>query len=209
MIKNYKIDEFNHINYRIVNNFIVIDFIHFDDPSRIFESMKNFFDYFATLDGADFLGSFPGCVNPLVVKAGLDVIKSYGFNYRIFYDKQEVEDLTVFENEVLNTYVDKCQQFIAGPTWNNTQSSCDGIIGKYAQTEGFKPCAVFSPLKKKVGYVRTPVKYYEVDSQGFLIKEYDEKPKKDNLHMSYRLTNMFQICKIKVENGSLKYFPKT
>lgn len=206
MIINYKLNDNNFINYKIQKDYAVVDFLYFDDPQSIYDCWKHYFDYLATFDFLEYVGCYPGCNNPLVIKAALDVFKFYGFNYRIFYDDKEVDDLNIFENQIIQPFLETC---LSLPQTKIVQSSCDGVIGSYASQSGFKLCAIFGPLRKKMGYVKTPVKYYKIDKDGFLTEEFDEKPNtKDMFFQNHRLSEMFKICKIKIIDGSLKYYPK-
>lgn len=206
MISKYKINDNNLINFELIDNFAVIHFIHFDNPNNLFNHMKEYFDYIASLDGIDFLGSYPGCSNPLVVQAGINVIKYYGFNYRIFYDKEEVRDIEIFEEKTLIPSVEKIQSVM------NTLSFIKGlhvVTTKIAIDNGFRDCAVFSPLKKNYSHIKLPIKFYEIDKDGFLVAEFEEKPKDNkNYHQSIKMKKMFSTHQIKLENGKPQYHPK-
>jgi hypothetical protein len=206
MISKYKINDNNLINFELIDNFAVIHFIHFDNPNNLFACMKEYFDHIASLDGIDFLGSYPGCSNPLVVRAGINVIKQYGFNYRIFYDKNEVDDIQKFEEKTLDLNVEKIQSII------DTLSFVKGlhvVTTNIAINNGFKDCAVFSPLKRNYDQVKLPVKFYEIDKDGFLIAEFEEKPKNNkNYYQSIKIKKIFPTHNIKLENGKPKYHAK-
>jgi hypothetical protein len=199
----YFINENNFINYEIVNDFVMVRSIFYDDFSFLSQHIFAYIDFFANIENVNFLGGYPGTFNPLVVRYVLDYLKNKNFNYRIFYDKQEVKDIQRFERVILESRV---QQSLLVDSPSVLQSACNGYVGQALEKSGFKRCCVFSPLKINYDYVKTPIKYYEIDSQGYLIAEYDEKPSRGGrYYQSYRLKPMFDTGVIRIENGKPVY----
>lgn len=204
MIKRFKVDNLNYINYRIINDYGLIYYLNFDDIAKILPCMHEYFKHLKSLD-LKYVGCYPGCNNPLVIKAALDVIKSYDFSYRIFYNKEEVKNLIDFEQNILNPNINKCLAI------NNVipQCSCSGQIGQFSRQNGFNICSVFAPLKRNIKNIQLPMRYYEIDQNGFLINELTEKPKNDKKYYeTVDLEEMFLKNNIQLVNDKLKYYPK-
>lgn len=200
----YFINENNFINYEIVNDFVMVRSIFYDDASLLSQRIFAYIDFFATIENVNFLGGYPGTFNPLVVRYVLNYLKNKNFNYRIFYDKQEITDIQQFESIVLKSRV---RQALSVNSPSVLQSACKGYIGQALEQSGFKRCCVFSPLKINYDYVRTPIKYYEIGPQGYLIGEYDEKPARGGrYYQSYRLKPLFDTRIIRIENGKPVYY---
>jgi hypothetical protein len=202
----YSINANNFIRYEIINDIVMIKWLFYDDVNLLSSSIFNYIDYLSTINNVEFLGWYPGTFNPLVVKYVLDYAKNKNFNYRIFYDLNEVFSVKAFEKTILQYNVEASLN-IPGETV--FQSSCDGPVGKISQQNGFKKCCVFTSLRQNNNIVKTPIKYYEIDDQGFLVQEHSEKPKNNKkYYQSFRIENLFRSMKIKIENGKLVYYQK-
>lgn len=204
MIRRFKVDNLNYINYRIINDYGLIYYLNFDDIAKILPCMYEYFKHLRSLD-LEYVGCYPGCNNPIVVKAAIDVIKSYDFNYRIFYNKEEVKNLIDFEQNILNPSISKCMIIKD----INAQCSCSGEIGQFSKQNGFNICSVFAPLKKNIKNIKIPIRYYEINQDGFLISTYIEKPKSDKKYYeAVGLEEMFLTNDIQLVNNKLKYHPR-
>lgn len=204
MIRRFKADNLNYINYRVINDCGIIYYLNFDDVARILPCMHEYFKHLRSLD-LEYVGCYPGCNNPIVVKAAIDVIKSYDFSYRIFYNKEEVKNLVEFEKNILDPSISKCM--IIKDV--NAQCSCSGQMGQFSKQNGFNVCSVFAPLKTNVKNIKTPIRYYEINQDGFLVSTYIEKPKNDKKYYeAVGLEEMFLTNDIQLVNDKLKYHPK-
>ena len=204
MIKRFKVDNLNYMNYKIVNDYGIIYYLNFDDVARILSYMHEYFKHLRSLD-LEYVGCYPGCNNPLVIKAALDVIKSYGFSYRIFYNKEEVKNLIEFEQDILDPSIAKCMSINV----NNPQCSCSGQIGEFSKQNGFKICSVFAPLKRNLKNIQLPMRYYEIKQDGFLVGEYMEKPSNNKKYYeAVGLEEMFLTNDIQLIDEKLEYHPK-
>jgi len=200
-----KYDENNFMSYEQINNFILMRYMVFDNAESLAVRMKFYFDTFAAIDGAEYLGSFPGTINPVVVQAGIEVIKEYQYPYRVFYNSDEVEDVPNFERLTLNPVY----RLALALNSNEKQAACEGRIYDLAKISGFGTCAVYSPLKPTISTVLTPIKYYLMDSEGVLISESADKPPAGvNYFSSVRLGSMFRQNIIQIQNGKPTYRPK-
>lgn len=205
MIKRFKVDNLNYISYKIVNDYGVIYYLNLDDVAKILPCMHEYFKHLKSLD-LEYVGCYPGCNNPLVIKAAIDVIKSYNFNYRLFYNKEEVKNLTEFEQGILDLSVSKCMTVKD----INAQCSCSGQIGQFSKQNGFKVCSVFAPLKRNLKNIQLPMRYYEIKQDGFLVGEYMEKPNNNKKYYeAVGLEEMFLTNDIQLINEKLKYHPKS
>jgi hypothetical protein len=201
----YSIDDKNFISYEILDNFVIVKFIFFDKVSNLKDCIKEYIDYFMTLD-VDFLGCYPGTCNPVVIQSTANIFSEYGLKYRIFYNGEEVPSPKNFIEKTVKPCV---QKILSMPNENISQSACDGNVGKNASKEGFGSCCIFGQLNKKTKDVKTPIRYYKVDDQGFLCEEFLEKPNDSAYYYkSIRLKDMFKSYKILLDNGFLKYLPK-
>ena len=199
MNKKYFIDEKNYIGYEIIENFVFVRYLFFANQRDIPNSIRQYINYFVSLENIDFLGFYPGTYNPIIVKSLIETIKELNFKYRIFYNKFEIKNIQEFEENTLQDYYDKMSL-----TCSDSISACDDL------NLGFQRCAVFSSLSQNQKTVKTPIKYYEVNDEGFLVEEFDELPNDNKkYHESIKIKDMFPICNIKIENGKIKYFPKT
>lgn len=206
MIKNYHVNDNNWVVYERIEDMIVVLFMFFDDPVRISSDVKTYFDMFANETDAVFLTTYPGTQTPPVAKAHLDVIKQYGLPYRLYYDEQEITNKTAFENSffAMPEVVGKGMKASQSP-----QSACDNNFALKCKESGIKPCGICSPLRSGVNYVRSPVKYYRLDADGFLVEEYLEKPDgKFPMYQSMRLSQKFREHRIQRVEDKLKYLPK-
>jgi hypothetical protein len=203
----YTFDANNRIHYEVIEDIILMKFLFFDNPSTLSARMKYYFDFFASLPGMLYLGSFPGTINPVVAKAGLDVIKSYGYNYRIFYNLSEITDLSNFELTVLNPASQRC---LARAGVNITQSACNGPIAQFAKSINFGDCAVYSPLRGDIQTVKTPIKYYKINPDNSLTDEFDELPQDGfSYYGAVRLRPMMANNRVVLENGKPRYYPRS
>ena len=200
----YSINKNNYINYELFENFVLVRSIFFDDIGLLKNSIKTYIDFFSTIDGADFLGAYPGTTNPLVVRYVLDYIVDKNFNYRIFYDGSEVPSIQAFEKTKLKQAVDQALK-VSSPSI--LQSACEGAVVISCANSGFMKCCVFSPLKINYNYIRTPIKYYELDSNNFIVNEFSEIPDiNKTYYKSIRLAPMFTSRVIRIENGKPVYY---
>lgn len=154
-----------------------------------------------------YLGNYPGTVNPVVAKAGLAVIKDYGYNYRIFYNHSEITNLSNFELTVLNPASQRCLARVGD---NVVQSACDGPISQFAKSIDFGYCAIYSPLHSDMLTVKTPMKYYRINPDNSLTDEFDELPQDGfSYYEAVRLRPMLANNRVVLENGKPRYYPKS
>jgi hypothetical protein len=202
----YNINQNNFIVYETLDEFIMIRSLFYDDVRLLFDSIFHYMNYLSVVNDAEFLGWYPGTHNLLVVRYVLDYTQSKNFNYRIFYDLMEVAGVQSFERTILNSSVQKALSVDSEIT---LQSACQGDVGRVAAQDGFKKCCVFTSLKKNYNFIKTPIKYYEIDDRGFLIQEHLEKPRNNKkYYQSTILGPLFSSLIISVENKKLKYHGK-
>ncbi len=203
----YILNDNNFINYEIIDDFIMVKSVFYDDVNFLQQGIFNYIDYFATISDVNYLGAFPGTCNPFVIKYALDYLKNKKFKYRIFYDQLEVDSVAEFENFTLKSAFESA---LSIPNDIKLQSACYGTVGVISAQNGFKSTGFFSPLKKNYEYVKTLLRYYEYDTQGVIIQECQEKPEKNkDYYQSIRLRPMFQMYKIVLIDGKPNYFPKS
>lgn len=200
----YKFQE-NAIGYSILNDFVIVNFILFNDSINLFHTIKHFFDYFIdNFPQCNFLISYPGSPNPLVAKAGLDVFKFYNFNYRIYYDGDEILDKENFEQNILTKHIELLSDIHSA----EPQCACKGNIASCSRAVGFKQFGVCSPLKSGINSTQSLLRYYKMDEDGYLISEHEEKPTDtDKLWRSIKLQENFQNHRIRIENNTVRYYP--
>jgi hypothetical protein len=205
MLHHYKLDADNLISYHLLGDFVLVDFVTYTEPANLLDTIRTYFNYFAGLPNVSFWGSFPGTCNPLVVRANLDVVKEKGFSYRVFYAKEEIaaEDLARFERTVLYPHVNAAN----AQAKRGKQFACEADVGNGSNVNGFKQCSIFAPLKENTLPVRTPIKFYQMDAEGVLVAEFDEKPQTgENFFVATRLSDLFKLKKIKIADSKPKFF---
>lgn len=206
MIKKYYIDSENWIVYERIENIIVVLFLYFTDPSSIPAAIKTYFDMFAAETDAEFLTSYPGTRPPVVAKSHLDVIKAYNLPYRLYYNENEITNKTAFEKAYFSNYDTLSQDMTSN---GKPQSMCDWSFADICKNRSIGICALCSPLRPGITAVRSPVKYYRLDADGFFVEEYLEKPNGNfPMYQSMRLSQKFIDFKIQQVDGKLKYLPK-
>jgi hypothetical protein len=202
----YKINDNNFINYEILEDFVMVKSIFYDDVNVLFERINHYMDYFSKLENINFLGTFPGTCNPLVISYALDYVRNRKFLFRIFYDGIEYNDTRLFRRNIL---IPAFEYALTIPSENVLQSACSGAVGIASEKNGFKKCCLFCPLKKYYSYVKTPIRYYEIGADGTFTQEYQEKPIQNKIYyQSIRLKNMFPLYNIVMKNGKINYLPK-
>lgn len=201
MLARHVLDNDRSIEYQILGEFVLVNFVYYLDSDTLINDVRTYFNYFGNLPGVSFLGGYPGTPNPIFIDSVLRIVKEKGFNYRIFYDKEEIAaaDLNNFEITTLNPslVVAKAKQK------RGRQAVCDLDLGNR-----FKPCAVFCPLIENIP-VKTPVKYYRLDATNTFIDELEHKPNDNSLYYSsVRLSELFRTKIIKLENNKPVFYPK-
>ena len=206
MIKKYYINEKNWVVYERIENMIVVLFMYFTDPANIQTDIKTYFDMFANETDAEFLTTYPGTRPPIIAKSHLDVIKSYNLPYRFYYNENEIFNSKAFESIYFTSSAASGQ---AMPHSEEPQSVCDCAYAEECKNQNIGLFALCSPLRSGITLVRSPVKYYRLDEDGFFVEEYLEKPSKNfPVYQSMRLSQKFIDFKIQRVDGKLKYLPK-
>jgi hypothetical protein len=205
VIKKYYINEKNWVVYERIENMIVVLFMYFTDPTTIPTDIKTYFDMFANETDAEFLTTYPGTLPP-VAKSHLAVVRAYNLPYRFYYGENEIFDSQSLESRYFTGSVASEQAMLRS---NEPQSVCDCAYAEECKNQNIGLFALCSPLRSGITLVRSPVKYYRLDEDGFFVEEYLEKPPKNfPVYQSMRLSQKFIDFKIQRVDGKLKYLPK-
>ena len=206
-MKKYNIDKNNFINYEILNDFVLVNFLFTDNYANLEFQVKHYVDYLRDLNIGKFFAVYPGTPNIIIINTLLNIAHENNLNYRLYYDQQEILDKTNFENTIIKPAHEQIS--ISLETYNKSQSACSGEVGVFCEQNGLKWFGIIFPFSNTIDYVPSPIKYYRISEDGYLVEEYDDNPNDGgNYWKSMRIKEKFATELIKIENGKPKYYAK-
>jgi hypothetical protein len=203
----YSIDSNSSAYYEIFQNYVIINFLQTNKNlySDLFLIVDNLITYCSNNLDVDFLFTYPGTANPLVVKSQIEVVKNKNFSYRLFYDKFEIYDLSNFENNILEYYCEIASHYCDEHNLN-INDVCYSNIAEYCKQQNFKDTALCFPLRNNIP-ITTPVRYYKVNNEGLFVEEYENKPNiEDRFFPSIRLSEKFKTHNISIDSNNKIHF---
>jgi hypothetical protein len=202
----YYKNDLNFLAFKIKDNAILASAI-VTEKEISYEEVFTFVNYFfetmiKEYPDADTMINYPGTFNPFVAKIILENVKQFNFDYCIYYDREKIDDLENFENNIINA--NSC--LIS----NNFDCSNNNTIGENENINILKECSICSSLRINT-QVKPPIKYYRIDSDGYLVEELDEKPAgtTDNFYSHFNLSGAFKTFNVRItDNGNLRFYKK-
>lgn len=203
---NYNIDENNYINYEIRGEHIIVKFLFYYDINILESSLIAYYEYLSQkYPECNYLTSYPGTVNPHVLECHLSTMDKLGLKYKVHKNGVNILNINKFRNTELNSLIKKAKPYLEK---NTKQSTCVNKVSDFCKSEGMEMCSITTTLRKTNLEVVSPIKYYTVDADGFLISEHDSKPPTERTYHSIRLSDKFQNYKIRLVDGSPRFYPK-
>lgn len=203
---SYQIDQNNHINYEMIDNFVVVKFLFYYDADTLQQEIVQYYTYLSeSHPNASFLTSYPGTTDPFVVKFHLEAMDQLGLSYRVHLDGSEVSDVNLFRVGQLNSFIQRSEAFMRR---NQLQLACSNEVSEYCKSEGFSMCSVTTQLRTGDLEVDSLIRYYEIDGDNNLVSEHRIKPNTGNFYHSIRLRDKFANRIVKLVDGKPRYYPK-
>lgn len=202
----YKIDANNHINYEILENFIVVKFLYYYDVDTLPQQLLRYYAYLAQSHlNAQYLTSYPGTTDPFVVDLHLNAMDELGLLYRVHLDGDEVNNIGNFRSGLLNSFIQRSRAFMQR---NKLQLACSNEVSQFCKAEGFAMCSVTTQLRPGAHPVDSLIRYYEIDNDDNIVAEHVDKPNVSKLYHSIRLRDKYATRKIKLVDGRPRFYPK-
>jgi hypothetical protein len=155
--------------------------------SEMAGALMEFEEYIRNLYAqAECIVNYPGIQNPILAQAMLDAVKSKGYDYKIMYNKESIEDEEDFSKNILSAFCVQTMDWTCSPLTEATFHE-------------FSLCVAIKPGCREL----SPWRYYTIDSEGVLTSESFEKPKDEKFLESMCLRERFKNEKLKLVKGSL------
>ena len=179
LIFNYQ-NSNNQIIYSINRNIVIGKFLKADENINFNQTknmLKAFLDYVLyNHTGCDYFLNIPGTKDPYLAKAIIETGLTYGTNYRLFFGKNEILDIPAFISHTIDPAISNINNF-----------SC-----RIDVCDRLSDAITISQSLKNNLFPKSPFKYYEYDSNGYIIAEYDEKPNNiTNIYISNNISDKY------------------
>lgn len=202
----YNKDSNNYINYELHNNHIIVKFLFYYDIETLEDALIFYYQYLSTKYlNFDFLTTYPGTTNPYVVEYHLSAMDKLNLKYKVHLDGLEIKNVNKFRKSELRLFINSSKNQLER---NQKQSTCSNQVSQFCKSLGMGMCSITTTLRETNLEVVSPIKYYTVDADGFLISEHDSKPLTERTYHSIRLSDKFQNYKIRLVDGSPRFYPK-
>jgi hypothetical protein len=203
---NYNIDENNYINYEIFGEYIIVKFLFYYDINTLENSLIAYYEYLSQkYPECNYLTSYPGALDPYVVEYHLSAMDKLRLKYKVHKNGVDVLNINKFRNTELSSLIKKAKPYLER---NTKQLTCINKVSEFCKSDGMEMCSITTTLRETNLEVVSPIKYYIVDANGFLISEHDSKPANVNSYHSIRLSDKFSDNIIKLVDGSPRFHPK-
>lgn len=203
---NYEIDKNNYINYEIRGEHIIVKFLFYYDINTLKNSLITYYEYLSQkYPECNYLTSYPGTVNPYVLECHLSTMDKLGLKYKVHKNGVNILNINKFRNTELSSLIKKAKPYLET---NTKQSTCMNKVSEFCKSDGMEMCSITTTLRETNLEVVSPIKYYIVDANGFLISEHDSKPANVDSYHSIRLSDKFSDNIIKLVDGSPRFHPK-
>lgn len=202
----YNKDSNNYINYELYNKHIIVKFLFYYNVQTLESELIHYYQYLSEkyLD-FNFLTTYPGTTNPYVVEYHLSAMDKLKLKYKVHSDGSEVKNVNEFRKSELSLFINNSKDYLEP---NKKQSTCSNQVSQFCKSTGMGMCSITTTLRESNLEVKSPIKYYIVDADGFLISEHDDKPSSDRTYHSIRLSDKFLNHKIRLVDGSPRFYPK-
>lgn len=185
----------NEIIYNINNSVAIGKFLKAQQDMNLNQAktmLKNFLDHITNnYSQCDYFLNVPGTKNPYLAKAIIETAIAYNKTYRLFFGKNEIFDAASFVVSNIDPVLSNINNFSC------RVEVCDRLPDSIIVSQSLKDN--FIP--------KSPFKYYEYDSNGFIFAEYDEKPNNiSNIYISDNLSDRYQTHTIQYINNKTLIF---